>query len=62
MSGGGIIEYAIKCDDVLNTPQVIDNNELRCKIAIKPVKTIEYIVIDLVTTTQAASVSEEVIK
>ena len=62
VSGGGIIEYAIKCDDVLNTPQVIDNNELRCKIAIKPVKTIEYIVIDLVTTTQAASVSEEVLK
>ena len=62
VSGNGIIEYAIKCDNEINTQQVIDNNELRCKIAIKPVKTIEYIVITFVTTSQTASVTEEVKK
>lgn len=60
--GAGIIDYAIKCDDELNTADVIDNHELRCKIAIKPVKTIEFIVIDLICTNQIANVSEEVMR
>lgn len=62
VNGGGIIEYAIKCDDELNTAQVIDNNEMRCKIAVKPVKTIEFIILDFIATSQSASVSEEVLK
>ena len=37
---GGIYEYLIKCDDTLNTPEVIDNNELRAAIYIKPARLI----------------------
>lgn len=62
VNGSGIAEYAIKCDEVLNTPQVIENNELRCRIGIRPIKTIEWIVLDFICTNQTASVSEEVLK
>lgn len=40
---GGIYAYRIICDETINTPQVIDNNELRIKIGIKPTKTAEFI-------------------
>ena len=62
VGGDGIKEYAIKCDDELNTPQVIENNEMRCKIAVKPVKVVDYIVIDMVCTRQGANVNEEVLR
>ena len=60
--GDGIKEYGIKCDDELNTTQVIENNELRCKIAIKPVKVVDWIIIDLISTRQSANISEELIR
>ena len=47
---GGILEYYIQCDETNNTPQVIDNNEMRCTIAVKPVKTIEFIVLNFICT------------
>lgn len=55
---GGIVEYGIKCDDSLNTPDVIDNNELRCIIGIKPVKVLEWIICDFVCTNQSVKVNE----
>ena len=55
---GGIREFYIKCDDENNTPQTIDNNELHCAIAVKPVKTIEFIILNFVCTNQSAVVSE----
>lgn len=55
----GIVEYYIKCDEDNNTTNVIENNELRCSIAVKPVKTIEFILLNFVCTNQSASVSEE---
>lgn len=58
----GIIEYYIKCDDDNNTPFVIDNNEMRCSIAVKPVKTIEFILLNFVCTNQSATVSEEIVQ
>ena len=61
-SGDGILDYAVRCDDTLNTPDVIDRNELRCIIAVKPVKTIEWIVVNLICTNQSASVTEEVMR
>lgn len=62
VDGGGISEYAIKCDEELNTTKVIENHELRCKIAVKPVKTLEYIVLDFMCTRQGANISEEVLR
>ena len=36
-------EYLVICDGRLNTPNVIDNNELRAVALIRPVKTVEFI-------------------
>ena len=46
----GIVDYKIVCDERNNTPTVIDNNELRTSIYIKPVKTAEYILVDFYAT------------
>ena len=62
VAGNGIQDYAIKCDEDLNTTNVIENNEMRCKIAVRPVKTVDYIVIDLIATRQSANVNEEVLR
>lgn len=62
VDGNGILEYVIKCDDTNNTPETIDRNELHVAIGVKPVKTIEYIVLDFVVTNQSANVTEEVLK
>ena len=43
----GISDYKVICDDTNNTIESIDRHELWCKIAIKPIKAIEYIIIDL---------------
>lgn len=60
ISNNGIVDYAIKCDAELNTAQVIENNEMRCKIAVKPVKALEFLVLDFIVTNQSADVNEEV--
>lgn len=43
----GISDYKVVCDETNNTIESIDRHELWCKIAIKPIKAIEYIIIDL---------------
>lgn len=43
----GISDYKVICDDSNNTIESIDRHELWCKIAIKPIKAIEYLIIDL---------------
>ena len=43
----GISDYTILCDDSNNSTESVDRHELHCKIGIKPIKSIEYIVIDL---------------
>jgi hypothetical protein len=45
-NGNGLIEYLIKCDEENNTTITIDRNELHISIAVKPVKSIEYIVLN----------------
>ena len=54
----GITEYLIRCDETLNTPEVIDNGELRAIIYIKPGRLIEYIIIDAVCTKSGAVLAE----
>ena len=60
--GNGISDYAIRCDDTLNTVQVIENNELRAIVAVKPIKTVEYIKLSFIVTNQSANVQEEVLR
>ena len=55
---GGLYDFKIICDESNNTPEVIDRNELRVKIGIKPVRTIEFIVIDLCALNTGASWTE----
>ena len=43
----GISEYGVVCDETNNNVQTIDNHELWCKVAIKPVAALEYIIIDI---------------
>lgn len=42
----GINDFKIKCDTELNTPDVIDRNELRAKIGIQPSRAAEFIFIE----------------
>lgn len=46
----GLYDYQIVCDERNNTPDVIDNNEMRVSIYIKPVRTAEFILIEFVAT------------
>ena len=55
---GGLYDFKIICDSTNNTPEVIDRNELRVKIGIKPVKAIEFIIIDLCALNTGASWTE----
>jgi hypothetical protein len=43
----GISDYRIVCDTTNNSIESIDRHELHCKMAIKPIKAVEYIIIDL---------------
>ena len=56
--GGGVYDYKIKCDEDNNTDFVIDNNELRVSIGIKPVKTAEFLLIDFVALRTGGSWTE----
>ena len=55
---GGLYDFKIICDSSNNPPEVMDRNELRVKIGIKPVKTIEFIIVDLCVLNTGASWNE----
>jgi phage tail sheath protein FI len=44
--GRGITDFRVKCDEELNTPDVIDRNELRARIGVQPVRAAEFIFIE----------------
>ena len=44
--GRGLTAYTVQCDEALNTPDVIDRNELRAKIGVVPTKAVEFIFIE----------------
>jgi hypothetical protein len=46
----GLYDYLIVCDERNNTPDVIDNNELKVDIYIKPVRTAEFILVSFYAT------------
>jgi len=46
----GIYNYQIICDERNNTPDIIDNNEMKVSIYIQPVRTAEYILADFIAT------------
>ena len=44
----GITDFVVKCDAEINTPDVIDRNELRARIGIVPTRATEFIFIEFV--------------
>jgi len=54
----GIFDYLIVCDERNNTPERVDRNELWCDIYIKPTRTAEFIVLNLIATKTGASFTE----
>jgi hypothetical protein len=44
--GRGITDFRVKCDEELNTPDVIDRNELRARIGVQPIRAAEFIFIE----------------
>lgn len=55
---GGINRYKIKCDEEINTPNVIDNNELRIQIGVVPNKSAEFIMVDFILGNQSSTWAE----
>ena len=44
--GRGINDFRIICDETINTPDVIDRNEIRAKIGIQPIRAAEFFFIE----------------
>lgn len=44
-AAGGCYDYKIICDESINTPEVIDNNELRIVIGVQPTKVAEFVLV-----------------
>jgi len=44
--GRGVNDFRVKCDEELNTPDVIDRNELRARIGVQPIRAAEFIFIE----------------
>ena len=56
----GVYDYLVVCDSTNNTPDIIDNNEFRADIYVKPTKSINYITLTFVATRTGVSFSEVV--
>lgn len=54
----GLYDFRVKCDETTNTPEVIDRNEMKAQIFLKPVKAAEFIQVDLVITRTGANFDE----
>lgn len=55
---GGINRYKIICDESINTPNVIDNNELKVAIGIIPNKSAEFLIVDFLIGSQGMTWEE----
>nr|MCL4500214.1 phage tail sheath subtilisin-like domain-containing protein [Chloroflexota bacterium] len=42
-SKGGFYDFRVQCDDETNTPQMIDTNQMVCRVFVKPTKTAEIV-------------------
>jgi hypothetical protein len=54
----GIYGFLVKCDESNNTPEIIDNNEFRADIFLKPAKSINYVTLTFVATRTGVSFEE----
>ena len=54
----GLYGFFVRCDATNNTPDVIDNNEFRADIFLKPAKSINYVTLTFVATRTGVSFEE----
>jgi phage tail sheath protein FI len=54
----GIIDFYVQCDELNNTPEVVDRNELVASIFIKPARSINFITVNFVATRTGADFDE----
>jgi hypothetical protein len=54
----GLFDFRVICDETNNTPDVIDNNEFRADIFLKPTKSINYVTLTFVATRTGVSFEE----
>ena len=54
----GLYGFFVKCDESNNTPEIIDNNEFRADIFLKPAKSINYVTLTFVATRTGVSFEE----
>ena len=56
----GIFDFLVVCDETNNTPDIIDNNEFRADIFLKPSKSINFITLTFVATRTGVDFQEVV--
>lgn len=54
----GLYDFLVVCDETNNTPDVIDNNEFRTDIYLKPTKSINYVTLTFVATRTGVRLEE----
>ena len=55
---GGLVDFAVQCDEETNTPAVIDRNQLVARVFVKPTRTAEFIELNFMLTATGASFRE----
>ncbi len=54
----GLYDFLVVCDETNNTPDIIDNNEFRADIYLKPTKSINYVTLTFVATRTGVAFEE----
>jgi hypothetical protein len=54
----GVFDFRVICDESNNTPDIIDNNEFRADIFLKPARSINYVTLTFVATRTGVSFEE----
>ena len=54
----GITDFLVVCDSSNNTPQVVDNNEFRADVYVKPARSINFITLTFIATRTGVSFAE----
>ena len=54
----GLYDFRVICDSSNNTPDIVDNNEFRADIFLKPTKAINYVTLTFVATRTGVSFDE----
>ena len=56
----GLYDFVVRCNNQNNTPDIIDNNEFRADIFLKPTKSINYVTLTFVATRSGVEFEEVV--